>query len=215
MLDLLDSRALTALGTDLTWGEVLGFATGAWCLWLSTRKSIWTFPLLYVALGVHGWVRWADRQAQENHLPITRATSRDWRFGMSCGAMLTVLLTILLMRVRGSVPALDALITSFSLVAQYWFNRRLLENWHLWIVVGLICIPVYVSRGLYLIALLYCGTLVLCLLGLRRWQRELADGNSSRLEFLTDVSHHGGAPWPRFATRKLPFWRRTASSNPN
>lgn len=199
MLDLLDSRALNALGTALTWGEVLGFATGAWCLWLSTRKSIWTFPLLiansllllylfarvllfadaalqlmYVALGVHGWLRWAAPSAQEHHLPITRAASRDWRFGMSCGAMLTVLLTILLMRVRGSVPVLDALISSFSLVAQYWFNRRLLENWHLWIVVGLICIPVYVSRGLYLIAVLYCGALVLCLLGLRRWQREFA-----------------------------------------
>jgi nicotinamide mononucleotide transporter len=170
--------------------------------------------LMYVALGVHGWLRWSDPQAQKDHLPIAHATSRDWRLGMSCGLTLTVLLTILLMRVRGSVPALDALITSFSLVAQYWFNRRLLQNWHVWIVVGLISIPVYVTRGLYLIAVLYCGAVFLCVLGLRRWQRELAR-NSPPPVSLTDVSHHGGAPCPRFATRRSPFWRRTASNNPS
>src|ERR671927_891152 len=72
------------------WTEVLGFGTGALCVFLAARRNIWNFPigiannvvfivlfvgsalyadaglqLVYLALGVHGWVAWSRRPPLE------------------------------------------------------------------------------------------------------------------------------------------------------
>jgi nicotinamide mononucleotide transporter len=75
---------------------------------------------------------------------------------------------------KGSVPIIDALVTSLSLAAQWLLNRRMLENWAWWIAVDLISIPLYVSRGLPLIAVLYVVFLLLCVQGHLRWRRHVA-----------------------------------------
>jgi nicotinamide mononucleotide transporter len=75
---------------------------------------------------------------------------------------------------KGSAPPIDAAITSLSIVAQWLLNRRVLENWAWWIVIDLISIPLYLSRGLPLIAALYLVFLALCVQGFFRWRRHVA-----------------------------------------
>jgi nicotinamide mononucleotide transporter len=65
-------------------------------------------------------------------------------------------------------------IASLSLAAQWLLNRRALETWVFWIGVDVISVPLYLSRGLPLIAALFAIFLVLCVQGLRRWQRLVA-----------------------------------------
>ena len=94
-----------------------------------------------------------------------------------CGAIaaaLALLLWWVLVQLRGSSPPLDALITALSLCAQWQLNRRQVSSWVWWIAVDLISIPLYWSRGLYLIACLYAIFLALCVYGLRTWQKNRA-----------------------------------------
>ena len=44
ILELLVRPATRFLDADLSWGDLLGFATGLWCVWLTVRGSIWNFP---------------------------------------------------------------------------------------------------------------------------------------------------------------------------
>ena len=178
--------------------EALGFVTGAACVYLVVQQSIWNFPLgiannifflllfgqarlfgdaglqiVYIALGIHGWYQWLYGGEQKTSLRISRAS---WPMGAVMAlaiAVMTGALLLLLRAVNGSAPLLDAFTTALSLGAQYWLNRKVLENWFIWIVADVIYIYLYIMRGLHLTAVLYGVFLALCVAGFIQWQRPL------------------------------------------
>jgi nicotinamide mononucleotide transporter len=178
--------------------EALGFVTGAACVYLVVQQSIWNFPLgiannifflilfgqarlfadaglqiVYIVLGVHGWYQWLHGGAHRTPLKITRASWRLWAVLLSLIPVATWGLVLVLRRVNGAAPVPDAFTTVLSLGAQYLLNRKLLENWVLWIVADVIYIYLYITRGLHLTAVLYFVFLCLCIAGLVRWRQTL------------------------------------------
>lgn len=178
--------------------EALGFATGAVCVWLVTKENIWNWPIglannvffavlfwrarlfadfglqgVYFALGIWGWRQWLHGGRKSSVLKVSRSSRREW-----IGVVLFLILGTwglreLLITVNGAVPFLDALTTTLCLVAQYLLCRKRLESWWLWILADLIYVPLYLTRGLPLTAVLYAGFMGLCVLGLKRWKQEL------------------------------------------
>ena len=72
---------------------------------------------------------------------------------------------------HASLPWLDAFLTAFSLVGQWWQNRRHIAAWWMWIAVDLVYIGMYLHKDLHVTAVLYAGFVVLALKGWRDWQR--------------------------------------------
>ena len=70
----------------------------------------------------------------------------------------------------GALPWIDATLSSFSLVAQYWTARRHSASWLLWIAVDIVYVGMFVVKGLMLTAGLYAAMILLALLGYRQWQ---------------------------------------------
>ena len=197
------SVVLTALSAahrvPLGLTEVLGFVTGAWCVWLLVEQNIWNWPIgiannafyvvvfwrarlfadmslqvVYIVLSVIGWYLWLHGGAGHGRLAVRRTR---WREGVVIAAVvvaLTVAGTAFLRTVRDSAPFLDALTTSMSLAAQYMLTRKMIENWHLWITVDVIYVGLYASRALPLTAVLYAIFLTMCVVGLRQWRRSEA-----------------------------------------
>lgn len=187
----------------IKWTEALGFVTGLWCVALVMRNNVWNFPIgllnnaffvvlffqsrlfndmtlqvVFFVLGVAGWYQWVYGGEKRTVLPISRATPAL----LAATAVGIVLATPLLMRLsqslHGATPFLDALTTAISLGAQFLLNGKRLENWWLWMLADVIYVPMYASRGLGLTAALYALFLVLCVAGLRAWQRELVGAAS-------------------------------------
>lgn len=200
--DVLWHPVATLFGAPVTVAEVIGFVSGALCVWLVGRQNPWNWPVgliqvvtylflfwqaglyadamlqaVYVALGVWGWWNWL-RVRPSGPLRVGRMSSREWAVLGTLGAIATVLIATVLMRhTTSTVPWPDATTTTLSLMAIYGQGRKLLESWWLWIAADLIYIPLYAVKGLWLTSLLYTVFLVLCVVGLRRWRTALVENH--------------------------------------
>jgi nicotinamide mononucleotide transporter len=195
---LLFASGLGLVPIDFT--EALGFVTGAACVWLVTRGSIWNWPIgllnnvffvvlfwraklygeiglqvVYFALGIWGWWQWLYGGERKTELKVSRSPMWEWMLVLIFIVAATLGLRIWLMAIGGAAPFWDAITTAISLGAQYLLCRKRLGNWWFWIVADVIYVPLYLSRGLPLIAALYAGFIGLCVVGLIRWRKELGD----------------------------------------
>lgn len=185
-------------GAPVTTTELLGFVTGALCVWLVARQNVWNWPigiannaffallffrvglyaetflqLIFAALAIYGWWVWIFGGGERDSLEVRHASRREMAALAMAGLLVTTLVAMALDRGTDStVPLWDALVLAMSLVATYGQAHKVIESWWVWIAVDLVSIPLYVSRGLLLTAFLYSVFLALCVIGLRSWLRD-------------------------------------------
>jgi nicotinamide mononucleotide transporter len=129
---------------------------------------------VYFVLSLYGWYQWKFGGTEHTALTVSRASYRTLAilFVLNIAAWLS--LGAFLDRSTDAVlPYLDSLLTTTSLVAQYLMTRKVLESWALWIAVDVIYVPMFVSRGLHLTAVLYALFLGLAFKGWYDWKRSL------------------------------------------
>lgn len=200
IIDWLNTTAFTLIGNPVSWVEVIGFATGAACVWGVARQKIWNWPVgilnniafvilflgaglygetllqvIFAGIAIYGWIKWsrgAAGTAGSNDLPIRNATRVEAGSGVAAVVLATGAIAFLLHAGTDSqVPIPDAFVLAASLVATYAQAKKIFQHWYVWIVIDLVSIPLYFTRGLALTAVLYIGFLGLCLYGLVGWNR--------------------------------------------
>ena len=200
VVDWLGTTAFTLIGNTVSWVEVIGFVTGAACVWGVARQKIWNWPvgianniafvilflgaglygetvlqLIFAAIAVYGWIKWsrgASGTTGSNDLPI-RDASRTEAFGAVAAVVLGTAAVAWLLHAGtdSQVPIPDAFVLAASLVATYAQAKKIFAHWYVWIAIDLVSVPLYFSRGLALTGILYIGFLALCIYGLVGWNR--------------------------------------------
>jgi nicotinamide mononucleotide transporter len=189
----------TIWNDHVTWAELLGFVTGIACVWLAARQRISNWPIgiansiffgllfldarlfadaalqvVYVVLGFFGWWAWLRLGPQRTELRVNHA-SRTVLLLTVGGVLAAVTILVPVLRdAHDSAPELDALTASLSLGGQFLLTLKLVENWFWWIAADVIYIPLYLSRGLLLTAVVYVVFLAICLHAVRDWRRVAA-----------------------------------------
>src|SRR5215470_1329204 len=197
------NAVLFQLGNDaVSWAELLGFVTGAACVWLTVRSSIHNFwvgiansafflvlfltarlwadgglQVVYIALGFIGWWQWLHGGRDRAALVVGRASPKTLAACIGFVVAATWGLTLLLGAAHDVAPFWDALTTAISLAAQYLLNAKRIETWAFWIAADLVYIPLYAVKRLELTALVYVLFLGLCGAGVSAWRRALSSGD--------------------------------------
>jgi len=179
------------------WIELAGALISAWAVWLTARRRPWCWPvglvsvlvyggvfidarlysdallqLAFAGLIVYGWRRWLqhlgdDGRVQPAPLPLAQAVVH-----VAIGAVAALLLGYSMHRwTDAALPWLDAALTAFSLVAQWWQGRRHVAAWWLWIAVDVVYVGEYIYKHLLITSVLYAGFVVLAAIGLRAWRQ--------------------------------------------
>ena len=178
------------------WQELVGFVTGAVCVWLLVKENIWNWPVgitnnifyviifyhsglfadaglqfVYIAISIYGWWNWLHGGRNHSELSVSRVSATGWLGYLGMAAVSTAVLYWLLRTFTPStVPFADGLTTALFLTAQYMMSRKLVENWWFWIVGDVLVIALYIYKHLYLTAGLYLIFLAMCIAGLLEWQ---------------------------------------------
>ena len=170
-------------------------------VYLTTRQNIWCWPLgmvsvalyavvfyqaklyadmglqgLYFALAVYGW--WAWRRGGEQHGELrVSVTSNRARMALAAIAVVAgVALGQILDRFTdASLPFMDSILTSSSIVAQWMQTRKLLESWLVWLAVDVFYVGMFTYKGLYPTAALYAVFLYLAAKGFLEWRRSMSE----------------------------------------
>lgn len=185
--------------------ELIGALLSIWAVWLTTKRRPWCWPigllsvivylwifidaklysdaLLQVAFAgflVYGWSRWVQNLGSDGRVQVARLARKQAIGHCVIGAIGALALGFAMHRwTDAALPWLDSALTSFSLVAQWWQDRRHTAAWWLWIAVDVIYVGEYVYKHLLITSVLYAGFVVLALIGLRAWQQ--AEGQDVRM----------------------------------
>jgi nicotinamide mononucleotide transporter len=183
--------------------EILGFFTGIAGVYLTIKRSPFCWPIsalnvmlyavifydakLYADMGlqgvflffsVYGWYAWT--KGSDNYLPdssplqVKQSTIKELSFGILITIPIAVILGYMLKnQTNADFPYIDSMLASLSIFAQILQTRKRLENWYIWILVDTVYILIYVSKELYLSALLYAVFLALAMQGVIEWRKVL------------------------------------------
>jgi len=178
------------------WFEFAGFVTGVVAVYLVAKEHIINWPIglinvsiyayvffqsrlyadmslqfFFFALGVHGWYQWLRGGTQNSALTISRLNSKQWSWVAGVWVVGVAIYYPIIHHFNGAAPFIDSSLTVASILAQVLLNRKKLENWILWIIVDIVYIPLYISRGLYSTAVLYGLLQSIAIAGLVSWKR--------------------------------------------
>lgn len=182
------------------WFELVAASITAFSIWLATRQNIWYYPTGLVALAmytwlffqarlyaesllqiiclvlmIYGWYEWLHGGAHRTELPVTKTPRWAWTAGVISGLIGSAIVIVIQLRYTDNpAPYVDSSLLVWSLVAQWMTARKWLENWILWIVINTVSVPLYVTRDLWITAILYIGLWILAIFGYRAWRRSLA-----------------------------------------
>ncbi len=177
--------------------EIIAVILGIANIILIIRRSVWNFPVaiamvalyfvifreaklysdaglqvFFAVVNLYGWWSWRRNKADAGEVIVRRlpalayglwivgSIAAIWAWGSFMGRF-----------TQTSYPHWDASVAMLSVAAQILMTRRFVENWHYWIIVNLISIPLYVIKELYLTAGLYGVFLVLAIAGLIEWRK--------------------------------------------
>lgn len=177
--------------------EWIAAALGVWCVAAGARRSIWTFPTgiasvalvawvvwrqrlysdallqgFFVLANLYGWAKWRDARAEAGEVAVGRmAAAERARWAAGCLAATVVWSGAMARLTDAAYPWWDGATAVVSVAAQLLMAQRRIENWVLWVAVDVALIPLYLVKGLPVIAGLYLVYLALSIWGLAGWHR--------------------------------------------
>lgn len=177
--------------------EIFAVLLGIANIILIIRRSGWNFPvaivmvslyffifrdaklysdaglqIFFAAVNLYGWWSWTRHKADSGEIIVRRIPA--FSYGLWIIGSVAAIWgwgAIMHAETDASYPYWDASVAMLSVAGQILMARRFVENWHIWILVNLISIPLYATKELYLTAGLYGVFLILAIAGLVEWRK--------------------------------------------
>ncbi|OUA99344.1 nicotinamide mononucleotide transporter PnuC [[Bacillus thuringiensis] serovar konkukian] len=153
---------------------LFGMITVAVFIYIFITQGLYAMAVLagfQFIFNVYGWYYWIARSGEEEVKATVRLDLKGWIF-----YIVFILAAWIgwgyyqVHYLESTSPYLDALNAVLGLVAQFMLSRKILENWHLWILYNVVSISIYISAGLYVMLILAVINLFICIAGLLEWK---------------------------------------------
>ncbi len=178
--------------------ELFAATLGVIAVWLTVKQNPWCWPIglvmvlvyswiffevklysdmllqvIYAALQLYGWWQWTRAGDAHHGREVSRLGKHAVASGLAIGAACSLLLGAAMAHwTDAAQPWLDAFLTAFSLVAQWWMAQKRLQCWPLWIVLDCIFVGLFLYKGMYVTAALYGLFTLLAIQGWRSWRSD-------------------------------------------
>lgn len=176
--------------------EFFGAIAALVYVWLAARVNVWNWPvamlstalyavffynerlysdaglqLVFIGFQCFGLHFWLFKRSNKPVIKISRMRAKDWKIYVPATLIATILWALILQELKSDalMPWLDSLTTCISISAIILQSRKKIENWLWWIFVDIIYIPMYISQGFWVTAILYGIFVIMAVYGFRNW----------------------------------------------
>jgi nicotinamide mononucleotide transporter len=159
---------------------VAAFVSSCLYVWVLFGARLYMESVLnvfYAAMAVYGYWQWTQgKGGQKNNqgLRISRWTVARNATGLLTVVCLSIVSSFFLRRFTPAAwPFVDSMVTWASVFATFLVARKVYENWHWWLIIDSVGLCLYFTRRLYLTMLLFVLYLLMIVIGMREWRRDL------------------------------------------
>ncbi len=126
--------------------------------------------LFYVAAGIYGWMSW---KKQKEPGEVYQKSLKTHALIVLTGAILSILFYYIMTYFfeGAEKPLIDSFTTVFSFIATYLTTKKWIGNWIYWVVIDVVSIYLYYSRGLEIYALLMFSYSIIAVYGYLQWKK--------------------------------------------
>jgi nicotinamide mononucleotide transporter len=153
---------------------IAAFVSSCLYVWVLLHAGLYMESALnafYAAMAVYGFAQWS---VHGRALGIARWPFLRHVLGLLAVIALSVFSSYFLRRFTPAAwPFTDSMVTWASVFATFLVARKVYENWHWWLVIDSVSLCLYVNRHLYLTVALFAAYLVMIVIGLSEWRRDL------------------------------------------
>ena len=190
---------------NTSWPEYLAVFAGIISVWFSRKENILVYPiglintiiyiyisikgqllgeasvnLYYTIMSVYGWILWARRNNQHEHVVhIEFSDTRWWRyqviFFLSCYIVIFISLTYLKQSFYpNAIPWADAFASATAFTGMWLMTKKKVESWYWWIATNIASMPLYFVKGYVFTSVYYFVLLIMAVFGLIEWRKRAA-----------------------------------------
>ncbi len=133
----------------------------------------------YFIMNVYGWYNWSrKKQDHTNAVQISKNNFNQNIFTFVAIIILTIVLFLLLSDMQDAIDfnlviGLEALITAMNFVSMWLMAWKKLENWLLWIIADIMCVPLYFEKGYYFSVVQFLVFIVIAFMGYFEWKKQI------------------------------------------
>lgn len=185
-----------------TWVEYIAVFSGIVSVWFSRKENIWVYPtgligtifyvyisikgsllgeatvnLYYTIMSIYGWILWAKRNRQQEHVVnITWSNRKEWIQELLFFATFYVVIFGALSYLKkdfapGAIPWADAFASSTAFTGMWLMARKKVESWYWWVATNCASIPLYFVKHYVFTSVYYLVLLIMAFWGLVEWQK--------------------------------------------
>ena len=155
---------------------VAAFVSSCLYVWIMFGARLYMESVLnayYAAMAVYGFWQWQHGSGGAS-LPVGRWPAARHAVALVGIVGLSAVTWYFLRRYTPAAwPFIDSMVAWSSVFATYLVARKVYENWYWWLIIDSVSLCLYFTRGLYLTMLLFALYVVLSVIGLREWRRDL------------------------------------------
>jgi nicotinamide mononucleotide transporter len=182
--------------------EFVAVVSGIASVWLSRIENIWVYPsgltntiiyiylsfkssligeasvnFYYTVVSIYGWVLWARKNAQQQHiLQVTWSSRKEWVqeaafFGFFYVAVFFALTWLKKGFAPMAIPWADAFASATAYTGMWLMARKKVESWYWWIATNIASIPLYFVKHYVFTSVYYLVLLIMAVSGLAEWSR--------------------------------------------
>jgi nicotinamide mononucleotide transporter len=143
--------------------------------------------IFYFGMALYGWYVWRSGGGIDGRIPVTTWAPRVHLVAIGVIAALATASGFLLdTYTDAAFPYTDSATTFAAIWATFLIARKVLENWWYWLIIDVVSIFIYWSRGLELTALLFMLYVIMIPFGLFNWKKSMRNQSDPALSGATN-----------------------------